>query len=64
VHISQLARDRVEAVGDVVDMHQDVFVKVIEVEPAAGGGANKISLSMRYCSQVMNVKLHVYIMYI
>jgi predicted RNA-binding protein with RPS1 domain len=51
VHISQLASDRVNSAGDVVELDQKVFVKVLSVETNESGG-RKISLSMKLCSQV------------
>lgn len=51
VHISQIAKDRVNAVEDVVILNESVFVKVINVE-SDDRGRPKISLSMKYCDQV------------
>ena len=52
VHISQMAKDRVEIVSEVVSVGDDVFVKVIKIEENVGGdGKSRISLSMKYCSQ-------------
>ena len=52
VHISQMAKDRVENVSEVVSVRDDVFVKVIKIEENVGGdGKSRISLSMKYCSQ-------------
>ena len=49
VHISQLASMRVEKVTDVVDMEDNVWVKVVEVEeqPSDGPPRYKIRLSMK-----------------
>jgi predicted RNA-binding protein with RPS1 domain len=51
VHISQLAKDRVENTSDVVEVHESVFVKVLSIE-LDKEGKEKVSLSMKYCSQV------------
>ena len=52
VHISQMAKDRVENVSEVVSVGDDVFVKVIKIEENVGGDSkSRISLSMKYCSQ-------------
>ena len=52
VHISQMAKDRVENVSEVVSVGDDVFVKVIKIEENVGGESkSRISLSMKYCSQ-------------
>jgi ribosomal protein S1 len=53
VHISQLARDRVEHPEDVVSVGQEVFVKVLTVDPPDNArGRPKIALSMKYADQV------------
>ena len=51
VHISQLAAHRVEAVEDVLQMNQDVFVKVLSVE------AGKVSLSLKGADQATGADL-------
>ena len=50
VHISQLSETRVEAVGDVVDVGDDVWVKVVGYEEDAQN-RRKMRLSMKYCDQ-------------
>ena len=50
VHISQIARDRVEDVSEVVAVDQEVFVKVLSVD-FENPARPKISLSMKYASQ-------------
>ena len=51
VHISQLAKDRVESVRDVLEENEEIYVKVLSVDVDAEG-RQKISLSMKYCGQV------------
>lgn len=52
VHISQIAKDRVETVSEIVSIGDDVYVKIIKIEENVGGdGKSRISLSMKYCSQ-------------
>lgn len=57
VHISQLAKDRVESVRDVVEENEEIYVKVlsVDVDPE---GRQKISLSMKYCGQVTCILLY------
>jgi hypothetical protein len=50
VHISQLAKDRVEKASDVVEEEEEVYVKVLSIED--NDGKQKISLSMKFCGQV------------
>ena len=58
MHISQLAKDRVEHPSDVVSIDQSVFVKVLSVEPPDSSRRRpKISLSMKYADQVRNQML-------
>lgn len=53
VHVSQMAKDRVEHPEDVVSAGQEVFVKVLTVDPPDNSrGRAKISLSMKYADQV------------
>jgi predicted RNA-binding protein with RPS1 domain len=48
LHISRIVRDRrVEAIEDVIQVDDDVFVKVVEVDPRDG----KTGLDMRFVSQ-------------
>ena len=47
VHVSQLSFQRVANASEVLDQNDDVFVKVIGVQPDEG----KISLSIRYVNQ-------------
>jgi predicted RNA-binding protein with RPS1 domain len=50
VHISQLASMRVEKVTDVLDINDNVWVKVIDVE-VAEGGRDKLRLTMKNVPQ-------------
>ena len=50
VHISQLAKDRVESVSEVVTVDQMVYVKVLAIE-GDNPARPKISLSMKYADQ-------------
>ena len=54
-HVSQLSKQRVETSSDVLDLNQEVWVKVIKVEETeVAPGApkrGKISLSIKYVSQ-------------
>ena len=43
LHISQIAKERVEKVADVLKMGEEVVVKVLEIDPASG----KIRLSRK-----------------
>lgn len=45
VHISQISRERVENVGDVVSVGDRVYVKVIKIDTV--GSESKIGLSMK-----------------
>jgi ribosomal protein S1 len=48
-----MAKDRVEHPEDVVSAGQEVFVKVLTVDPPDNSrGRAKISLSMKYADQV------------
>jgi len=49
LHISQLSKERVENVNDVIGVDDTVFVKVLNVE--LGDGRPRVSLSMKYISQ-------------
>ena len=52
VHISQIARDRVENINEVVSAGQEVYVKCMKVEFPNGENARpKISLSMKFADQ-------------
>ena len=50
VHISQLASMRVEKVTDVVELNENVWVKVIDIEMAEGG-RDKLRLTMKNVPQ-------------
>jgi ribosomal protein S1 len=52
VHISQLSQTRVQAASDVVAVGDKVYVKVLSIENQ-GSHKPKISLSMKYCDQVL-----------
>lgn len=59
VHISQMAKDRVESPEDVASVGQEVFVKVLTVDPPDNArGRPKISLSMKYADQVQCISIN------
>lgn len=58
VHISQIARDRVNSVEDVISISDEVYVKVLKIEMDENG-RDKISLSMKYCDQVCHGQLYI-----
>ena len=52
VHISQMAKDRVDNVADIVSTGDQVYVKVLSIEDGTGERPKpRVSLSMKYCSQ-------------
>ena len=51
VHKSQVARDRVEDINEVLNVGQDVFVKCLKVERQEDGSRPKIALSMKFADQ-------------
>jgi ribosomal protein S1 len=52
VHVSQMAKDRVENAADIVSQGDEIYVKVITIEDGSEDRPKtRISLSMKYCSQ-------------
>jgi len=51
IHISQIAKEKIENVADILSIGQEVFVKVVNVEIDDMSRRTKLSLSMKYCSQ-------------
>jgi ribosomal protein S1 len=52
VHVSQMAKDRVDNAAEVVSTGDKVYVKVLSIEDGTGERPKpRVSLSMKYCSQ-------------
>ena len=51
VHISQIAKDKVDDINEVVSINQEVYVKVMKVEYDEMSRRSKLSLSIKYADQ-------------